>query len=231
MWAQSPLATNAIQFAKKLSKVTKAITVWKRNFNKTLTYQIRVCLETLSWLENHSEQRVLTREEKWLRTFMENRHNAIRLANENKWRQRAKGTWMELGDRNTKFFHRVATLRKTRNWIDVVQLEGTQILEHKEKAKVFFNHFVKLMGTNHNSSMEFDYELLYDGQEHQLQYLSDPISVQEIEQVIGHMAPKKHRDLTDTRGSSTKNSSKCYYRISWKFATAFSEEQIRQCTP
>ncbi|XP_078168506.1 uncharacterized protein LOC144563005 [Carex rostrata] len=88
---------------------------------------------------------------------------------------------MELGDRNTKFFHRVATLRKTRNWIDVVQLEGTQILEHKEKAKVFFNHFVKLMGTNHSSTMDFDYESCGE-QHHQLQYLKDAIFVQEIDQ-------------------------------------------------
>ena len=39
-------------------------------------------------------------------------------------RQRAKQHWMEDGDRNTKLFHRVATMRRRFNAIEKIVVEG-----------------------------------------------------------------------------------------------------------
>ena len=40
------------------------------------------------------------------------------------WRQRAKQHWIEDGERNTKFFHRVASMRRRFNAIDKIVVEG-----------------------------------------------------------------------------------------------------------
>jgi len=40
------------------------------------------------------------------------------------WRQRAKQHWMEDGERNTKFFHRVASMRRRFNAINKIVVEG-----------------------------------------------------------------------------------------------------------
>jgi len=40
------------------------------------------------------------------------------------WRQRAKQYWMEDGDLNTKFYHRVANSRRKLNAIENIVVEG-----------------------------------------------------------------------------------------------------------
>jgi mannosylglycoprotein endo-beta-mannosidase len=46
------------------------------------------------------------------------------------WKQRAHVTWLKEGDRNTKFFHSVASGRKKKNRIKVVRREdGVEMKE------------------------------------------------------------------------------------------------------
>jgi len=40
------------------------------------------------------------------------------------WRQKAKQHWMEDGDCSTRFFHRVASMRRRFNVIDKIVVEG-----------------------------------------------------------------------------------------------------------
>ena len=40
---------------------------------------------------------------------------------ENLWRQSSRVLWLEVGDRNTNFFHRSTSIHKRRNMIDNVK--------------------------------------------------------------------------------------------------------------
>lgn len=190
-WAQHQIAADPISFAKKMEHLTKEIIVWKKKYKKVFGYQQKVCLECIGWLTVQSERRQLTVIEKLLQALITVRYKEIMLMQEEKWRQRAKRTWIELGDRNTKYFHQMATLRKRRSWISVVQEGQIQAIEHKQKANIFFRHFVALVGQNHNQTMAFDYQGLYDRNEEQLQQLCQPITVEEIEQTIDQMPSNK----------------------------------------
>lgn len=69
--------------------------------------------------------------------------------------QRSTVNWMREGDRNSKFFHRVANGRRKRNMI--LSIIDEVIVEHKEEEdiqRVFVGHFSKIFKTKGNLEME-----------------------------------------------------------------------------
>ena len=60
------------------------------------------------------------------------------------WQQRAHANWLKYGDRNTKYFHAVASERKKMNNIRSLKREGGGVLEEEEEI----GHFI----TNHYKS-------------------------------------------------------------------------------
>jgi len=40
------------------------------------------------------------------------------------WRQKSRALWLQAGDRNTKFFHRAASLHRKLNFISYIEVDG-----------------------------------------------------------------------------------------------------------
>ncbi|CAL5363688.1 unnamed protein product [Camellia sinensis] len=65
------------------------------------------------------------------------------------WAQRAKQHWMSLGDRNTKFFHRMASWRRSRNRIALIQdHDGHVLTQPKDIQMAFVAHFKHLFSSS-----------------------------------------------------------------------------------
>jgi hypothetical protein len=77
------------------------------------------------------------------------------------WKQRAKRTWIKDGDKNTRFFHEIATNQKRANWIASLQ-EEEYYTDHQSTAHILFKHFCELMGKCTPSNVNFDFSILYD---------------------------------------------------------------------
>lgn len=161
-WLTDPTAQDVHQLHQKLKKLTKEITKWSREYKKTTNYQQKICVVCLTWLTAQAEARALTQIEKLLQLHLKQRHNQIALQMEDKWYQRAKRNWVKKGDKNTHYLYQLASVRKRNNWVGSIEEDQITVTEHKDKAKVFFHHFIKLIGTSHNPTMQFDYGALYD---------------------------------------------------------------------
>lgn len=61
------------------------------------------------------------------------------------WAQRAKQTWMVMGDRNTSFFQRVASVRSRRNRIVLLKSEDRDLFSDQDAIEqMFVSHFTCL---------------------------------------------------------------------------------------
>jgi len=57
------------------------------------------------------------------------------------WRQRAKQHWTEDGDRNTKFFHRVASVRRKFNAMQNIVMDGKPHVEDSSVKGVIVHFY------------------------------------------------------------------------------------------
>jgi hypothetical protein len=56
--------------------------------------------------------------------------------------QKARMTWIRLGDANTKFFRLMANNRKKKNFIYSLQVGDGIVVTWQQKQLVVFNHFL-----------------------------------------------------------------------------------------
>ncbi|GMQ05168.1 hypothetical protein CsSME_00050301 [Camellia sinensis var. sinensis] len=71
------------------------------------------------------------------------------------WAQRSKQHWLSLGDRNTKFFHRMAFWRRSRNRIALIQdKDGHVLTQPQDIQKAFVEHFQQLFSPSRDSYTE-----------------------------------------------------------------------------
>jgi gamma-glutamyl:cysteine ligase YbdK (ATP-grasp superfamily) len=128
-WTSQPTAQDPNQLHAKMVALSKNIIAWKKNRVYTLGEQLENCLQCIQWIEIQAEQRVLNAIEKLIKTIMKERFNTLTQQEEQKWKQRAKKTWIELGDRNIKYFHQLPHTTR----------EGTILTPYKMKATCIMN--------------------------------------------------------------------------------------------
>ena len=58
----------------------------------------------------------------------------IAKAEEVSWRQKSRCLWLKEGDRNTKYFHRIANFCRRNNQIDTLKVED-EIIDDKDQIK------------------------------------------------------------------------------------------------
>ena len=66
-----------------------------------------------------------------------------------KWHQKAKETWLELGDKNSKYFHAWASQRRSTNKITFISDDrGNMITYPDAVGKIFLDFFQEVLTTS-----------------------------------------------------------------------------------
>lgn len=104
---------------------------------------------------------------------IEERIDQLMLKEELYWKQRSREEWLKWGDRNTRWFHKKASMRKQRNSIFGIKDSNGSWKEHPEDVQsVFVNYFTELFSSSNPSYVN-------------------------IENVVCHIAPSVTPDMND----------------------------------
>ena len=77
------------------------------------------------------------------------------------WKQRSKSLWLKDGDRNTKFFHAMASRRKRNNrLLRIIDEERRWQVKEEKITTVFLGYFISLYSTSNPINMEQFYQTM-----------------------------------------------------------------------
>ena len=66
------------------------------------------------------------------------------------WRQESRETWLKEGNRNTRFFHRMANSHRRRNSVRSISINGSRFVKESEIKKGLVSAFQSLLTASNN---------------------------------------------------------------------------------
>lgn len=110
-------------------------------------------------------------------------------------KQRSRADWLKEGDKNTRFFHSKASVRREKNIICRLEDEKRIWVEEAEKVEqVIGEHFTKMFTTTNPSSTQISVilsKLLVKITEEMASYVEQPFTTEEIANALAQMCPTK----------------------------------------
>ncbi|WMV29916.1 hypothetical protein MTR67_023301 [Solanum verrucosum] len=130
--------------AEKLKMLKERLKEWSRNNRGNWKQRKGDILNQLATLEAIQEQRALTDDEAMQKSNLALEFEEVARNEEIAWRQRSRIQWLKQGDKNTKYFHRIATAHKRVNSIDNLKVDGMEVTDAKEIKEAIQNYYKNL---------------------------------------------------------------------------------------
>ncbi|CAN0884427.1 hypothetical protein LINGRAHAP2_LOCUS14836 [Linum grandiflorum] len=110
--------------ASKLKRLKASLIRWNQDVFGRVDNLIQDSLAAIQRLDEQEESSVLLESEIVERCLIKCSLDRLWKMEETSWRQKSRDNWIKLGDKNTKYFHRVANARKRCNTLDHLRVDG-----------------------------------------------------------------------------------------------------------
>jgi hypothetical protein len=118
--------------ARKLKALKGELRRWNNEVFGHVEKNKKDLLEEIRELDSLEENRDLDDKEKKKKLLLTMELERLLLCEEISWHQKSRAIWLKEGDKNTKFFHRVANSNRRNNSIDSLNVNGPLTYNHKE---------------------------------------------------------------------------------------------------
>ncbi|WMV48115.1 hypothetical protein MTR67_041500 [Solanum verrucosum] len=146
-WASFTVnGTTSYRLKTKLKLLKGKLKEWEPENRGNWKHRKEDVLNQIASLETIQELRTLNEEESLHKAQLFNEFVEISQNEEIAWRQRFRVQWLKQGDKNTKYFHRMATSHRRFNTIEKLEVEGVTVFEPeviKQQVVSFYQKFYK----------------------------------------------------------------------------------------
>ncbi|KAL9681272.1 hypothetical protein QQ045_013054 [Rhodiola kirilowii] len=109
---------------RKLSRVRVKLAQWNRRGFGDINYKLREARKVWERLASKQDLIGLSEEDSLKKAALQKRIWHLELQEERLWSQKSRIAWIKEGDQNTKFFHRSASWRSSKNKISSILVDG-----------------------------------------------------------------------------------------------------------
>ncbi|RVW82341.1 Transposon TX1 uncharacterized 149 kDa protein [Vitis vinifera] len=133
------------RLAVKMKEIKKKLKVWNKEVFGRLETNKASALHQVDFWDRVESERVLSMEEAELKKEAKDSFKKWVLLEEAHWRQHSRELWLKDGDKNTGFFHRMASAHRRYNAMDRIKVNGEWLVEEQEVREGVVNSFQQLL--------------------------------------------------------------------------------------
>ncbi|RVW40408.1 putative ribonuclease H protein [Vitis vinifera] len=133
------------RLATKMKEIKKRLKVWNKEVFGRLETNKATALEQVVFWDRVESDRILTVEEAESKKAAKESYKKWVLLEEAHWRQHSREIWLREGDRNTGFFHRMASAHRRNNAMGSIKVNGEWLVEEQEVKEGIVNSFQQLL--------------------------------------------------------------------------------------
>ncbi|KAJ9689707.1 hypothetical protein PVL29_012417 [Vitis rotundifolia] len=122
----------SFRMAAKLKEMKEKIKVWNRDVFGRVEVNKSSALRQIEFWDRVESGRDLSERETELKNEAKENFKKWVLLEEAHWRQVSRELWLKEGDKNTGFFHKMASTHWRNNFLDRIKINGVELVEEQE---------------------------------------------------------------------------------------------------
>ncbi|CAN1239055.1 LINE-1 retrotransposable element ORF2 protein [Linum grandiflorum] len=203
----TPTGSKLFKFHSKLKHLRHNLVTWQKNGQSNSARKILTLKEEITRTK-------LTTPPNWklIRSLESDLEQALR-SEDSYWKTKARNQWLSQGDRNTKYFHRIASFHRNKMHIGKLKTdEGTFLTSEEDKQLLAVNYFKRLFSSDIPPGffpVHLCPSLSKSVSKTQNDALIRQVSFQEIKQAVFSLGPNQAPGLDGFTGT--------FYREYWKY--------------
>jgi len=133
--------------SKKLKNLKLALKEWKKESFGNVQDNVKIVEEDLNQIQMHINQFCNIDDLANIEKNAQSKLDSALQIEELFWKEKSSVKWHSEGDRNTKFFHRIAKIKNSTKLISSLKHENSLIIDQDQIADLIVNHYTNLFSS------------------------------------------------------------------------------------
>ncbi|XP_030502458.2 uncharacterized protein LOC115717615 [Cannabis sativa] len=156
-WEKPCFGQPSYRVCKKLMVTKQALKCWNRNVFGMCNVQLKGLYERLNILQQQLSQEACLEEAEIQLEILDKEHKMERI-----WKQKLRELWVKHGDCNSKFFHTATMVRRRRNRINAINVDGVNWIFNRGDIGDYFIRNFKELFESQQPVISGDFDSLFE---------------------------------------------------------------------